>query len=276
MPFKPAMRGKKTYRRYSKKKVVKVTQKVRVPTFRPTQKAGIAEIVKQYIGRRTENKAVGNVVENDVAHNSSIGSADCEPIIAPIGQLDTTVGFSSATQRIGDRITPKSLTVKGVISLEPSLLNTTQTLYARVLILAQKDIKVGSQVLGGAVNTSALLRPMFNTVAGNDQIPFSGNTENLLHPVNTDLFRVYYDRIHKICGTGDGGIEENPARSYMWSYRFRQLPASLTFDEGNGDYPNNFAPFVAIGYAYADGTPPDTVNTRLVSHVYSLLTFEDA
>lgn len=234
------------------------------------------DIVKRMLDKRLENKAIGNVVEDNVSHNSGIGAGDCEPIIAPIAQLDTTTGFSSATQRVGDKITPKSLRVKGVVSLDPTLQDTTQPFYVRILVLAQKDIKVGSQVLGGAVNASALLRPMFNTLAGNDQIPFSGTAQNLLQPVNTDLFRVYYDRVHKICGTGDGGIEQNAARAFMWSYKFKQLPASLTFDEGNGDYPNNFAPFVAIGYAYADGTAPDVATTRLVSNVYSMLTFEDA
>jgi len=258
-----------------KKKVVKVTQKVRVPTLRPTQRAGIADIVKRYIARHNENKAVGWIVENSVAHNSPIGSADCYPLVQQIAQLDTTTGISSAVQRIGDRITPKSLRVKGVVSMTGGQ-GTSQSFYVRILILAQKDIKVGAQVAAGSVQASALLRPMFNSVAGNDQIAFSGNTQDILQPINTDLFRVYYDRIHKVCAINNGAVEENPHRCFTWSYRFKQLPASLTYDEGNGDWVNNFAPFVAVGYAYADGTGPDIATTRIVSNTYSLLTFEDA
>lgn len=272
MPLKAKTARRKMSQTRRAKKTMKVTQTVKVPKLKPTQKAGILDIVKRVLNKQNENKGVGNVVENNVLHNSPIGAGDCYPIIAPIAQVDTSTGFSSATQRFGDRITPKSLTVSGVISLiQPQ--NTTQSFYVRVMVLAQKDIKVGSQVTGG-VNAAALLRPMFNTLAGNDQVPFSGNTEDILKPINTDLFRVYYDRVHKVCANADG-VEENPARSYVWSYRFKQLPASLTFDEGNGDYPNNFAPFVAVGYAYCDGTAPDIATTRIVSNTYSLFTFTD-
>jgi len=237
-------------------------------------KAGITDIVKTLLGRKTENKAVGWKVEDSVAHNSPIGAADCYPLVQQIQQLDVTGGISSAVQRIGDKIQPKSLRVRGCISLRSSQ-DTIQNLYVRVLILAQKDIKVGSQVAGGSVNANALLRPMFNTPAGADQAAFGGTTQNLLQPVNTDLFRVYYDRIHKLCPASNATVE-NTMGSYTWSYDFKSLPANLTYDEGNADWANNFAPFVAIGYAYADGTSPDTATTRIVSNTYSLLTFEDA
>lgn len=237
-------------------------------------KAGITDIVKTLLGRKTENKGVGWTIENSVVHNSSIGTADCQPLIQQIGQLDVTTGVSSAVQRIGDKIQPKSLRVRGVISLLGNQ-STTQTFYVRVLILAQKDIKVGSQV-NTAVNSAALLRPMLNTAPGADQVAFSGTTQSLMYPVNADLFRVYYDKIIKVCATNDGAVEENPHRCFTWSYNFKALPANLTYDEGNGDWANNFAPFVAVGYAYADGTGPDVATTRIVSNTYSLLTFEDA
>jgi len=236
-------------------------------------KAGITDIVKTLLGRKTENKAVGWKTEDSVSHNSAIGAADCVPLVQQIQQLDVTGGISSAVQRIGDKIQPKSLRVRGCISLKGGQ-ETIQNIWVRVLILAQKDIKVGSQVSGGSVNANALLRPMFNTPAGGDQTAFGGTTQNLLQPVNTDLFRVYYDRVHKLCPAQNATVE-NTMGSYIWSYDFKSLPANLTYDEGNGDWANNFAPFVAIGYAFADGSAPDVL-TRIVSNTYSLLTFEDA
>lgn len=277
MPLKGTMRkGGKTRRTIPgrSRKTVKITQKVRVPMMKPTTKAGITDLVKTLLGRKTENKAVGWKVEDSVSHNSPIGAADCYPLVQQIGQLDVSGGINSAVQRIGDKIQPKSLRVKGVVSIKTDQ-NTIQNLYVRVLILAQKDIKVGSQVSGGSVNANALLRPMFNTAAGADQAAFGGTTQNLLQPVNTDLFRVYYDKIHKVCPASNATVE-NVMGSFRWGYDFKQLPANLTYDEGNGDWANNFAPFIALGYAYADGTAPDTATTRIVSNTYSLLTFEDA
>jgi len=220
---------------------------------------------------------IGWEVESNVNHNSAISGADCEPIVQQIVPIDSATGNTSG-QRMGDRISPKSLVVKGVVSFRPDTCTTSQPLYVRVVIAAQKSIKVGSQVLSGSVDTNRLLRPGFAGV-GTDQVPFNGNTPEINYPINKDLFRVYYDKVFQL-GTGipsSGGYGDTPFPQYAkrWSYRFKELPSALTFDEGNGDWANNFAPFVAIGYSYTDGTAPDLI-TRLVSNTTSFLTFEDA
>jgi len=221
------------------------------------------------IARQSENKAVGWNVEANVQHNSAIGAADCEPVLQEIGQ-----GLTSQA-RVGDRIKPKSLKVHGVVSFNPDDCTTSQNIYVRVIIAAQKNIKVGSDVAGGSVDTGHLLRP---ALAGGAEVPFAGNTMDLNYPVNRDLFRVYYDRTFKLSSgvvTG-GSVETQPLYSKRWSYRFKQLPAALTYDAGNANWANNFAPFVAIGYAYSDGSSPDVATTRLITNTYSLLEYEDA
>lgn len=226
------------------------------------------------MGRKTENKAVGWVIEGNVSHNSGITAADCYPLVQDIGQLDVTGGISSAVQRIGDKIQPKSLRVRGCISVKTGQL-TAQNLYVRVMILSQKDIKVASQVTGGSVNANALLRPMLNAGAGNDEVQYTGSTQTSLYPINTDLFRVYMDKTFKLSPAQNLTVE-NPGGAFRWAYDFKQLPANLTYDNGNGNFANNFAPFIAIGYSYADGTAPDVATTRIISNTYSLLSFEDA
>lgn len=231
--------------------------------------------MKKLLGRKTENKAVGWVVEGNVSHNSGVTAADCYPLVQDIGQLDVTTGINSAVQRIGDKIQPKSLKVRGCISVKTGQL-TSQVLYVRVMILAQKDIKVSSQVTAGSVNANALLRPMLNTgPPAADEAQYTGSTQTSLYPINTDLFRVYMDKTFKLSPAQNLTVE-NPGGAFRWGYDFKQLPANLTYDSGNGNFANNFAPFVAIGYCYADGTVPDVATTRIVSNTYSLLTFEDA
>lgn len=230
--------------------------------------------MKTLLGRKTENKAVGWSVESNVSHNSGILAADCVPVIQDIGQLDTTTGINSAVQRIGDKIQPKSLRVRGCISVKTGQ-TSIQNLYVRVMILAQKDIKVASGVIAGGVNTAALLRPMFNTAAGADEAAYTGSTQTSLQLVNTDLFRVYYDKTFLLCPAANPTVE-NTKGSFRWGYDFKQMPTNLTFDNTNGNYANNFAPFLALGYCYADGTAPDIATTRIVSNTYSLLSFEDA
>lgn len=244
--------------------------------MKDTQKVQIKEMVDRALGRRLENKFVGWSIEDCVNHNSAISAPDCVPIVQQIAQLNQiTAGDSSATAREGDRINPKSLTVRGVLSLKTESQTDVKNLLVRVMILAQKDIKVGAQVSAGAVDTARLLKPGYTTGPGDDQTQFLGLTNNVYEPVNRDLFRVYYDKVFKLCPATNATVE-NTRQVVQWSYRFKQLPSALTYDEGNGNWANNFAPFLAIGYSYADCTEPDTIITKVKSTVSSFLSFEDA
>lgn len=223
-----------------------------------------------------ENKAIGNIVEANVNHNSSIVAADCLPLIPQISPIDSAAGNTS-TQRMGDRIKPKSLKVSGTLALRTGSFVTNQVVYVRVLLLQQKNIKSGGQVAAGGVDIAHLLRPSMPGVGLAEQ-PFNGFTINLDYPVNKDLFRVYYDKKFKLGGPGGAVANpENPSGAVRWSYTFKQgkMPAALTYDDGNGDWANNFAPFYCVGYAYADGTSPD-ITARLTTNTYSHFEYEDA
>lgn len=228
------------------------------------------------IARNLENKLVGWPVELNVQHNRSIGAADCYPLVQEIVPIDSAVGNTSQ-QRMGDRIKPKSLKVKGVVSYTPDTCNTAQNVYVRIIIASQKSIKVGSQVQAGNVAANQLLRPGYQGL-GLDQVPFSGSTIDLNAPINKDLFRVYMDKTIKLSpsNVSAGGREAMPQYSARWSHTFKQLPSTLTYDEAHGDWANNFAPFVALGYAFPDGTLDALTYTRIIHNVSSFLEFEDA
>jgi len=237
------------------------------------QKKAVTKLVKTIIARNLENKTCGFALETNVSHNSAIGPADCVPIVGQIMPIDNLLADTS-TQRQGDRITPKSLVVRGVLSQRSTPLN--QPLYVRVMIVAQKNIKTGSAITGGGVDTGNLLNPCFQVVGGKSA-PYTGATVELNYPINTELFKVYMDRIIKIAPHRfDASEEEGPATCARWMYRFKSLPAALTYDDGNGNWANNFAPFLAIGYSYADGTAPDVVSQQIQSNSFSQLEFEDA
>lgn len=230
------------------------------------------------IARETENKAIGWDVENQVAHNASITPGDCYSLVNMIEPIDSATA-NTAQQRMGDKIKPKSLRVHGMVTLNPAYSDTSIPLYVRVIIATQKNLKVGSQIVAGGVATASLLRPAIAGV-GTDQVGWTGASQQLLYPVNRNLFRVYYDKVHKLTPQNasvpfvDGS--PNSGFTYRWKYKFKDLPAKFTFDETNGDWPNNFAPFVATGYCLADGSPTPTPDVRIQQSVFSILEFEDA
>lgn len=238
--------------------------------MKDTQKAQTLQLVKRMISRDTENKAVGYIVEDAVTHNSNISAADCRPLIGLIGQ------GTDQFQRIGDVVKPKSLVVRGTLALNGSSITggyTQVPLRVRVMILAQKDVKVGAQINTGAIDTAHLLEPNIDVA---NEVDYSGTTINALFPVNRDLFRVYYDKTFTLCGPEPEGVEAVNKFMASWSYRFKKLPSSFHFDNGNGDWVNNFAPFLAVGYSFPDGSSPDLVTRRLVSTAYARLEYEDA
>lgn len=208
-------------------------------------------------------------VETGILHNSAIGAADCRSIIPQISQ------GTESFERIGDRIKPKSLVVRGTITISKEQPADNRVLYVRLLLLAQKNIKSPGQVNTGNVAVNQLLRP--NVGAGNAEVAYSGQTHNIHDPINRDLFRVYMDKTVKLCPVDQTtSVETRAPTAYTFSYAFKDLPASLSFTEDNPTFPNNFAPFFALGYAYADNETPDVVQQRVCSTVSSYLTFEDA
>lgn len=222
-------------------------------------------VAKRVTARAIPNKGIGWQVEALTDHNSGITNPDCYPIVQQL------VKGTAIYEREGDRVKPKSLIVKGQIGINPDYNPDTKAMYVRVIIAQQKTVRSVGQY--GSLDTSHLLKPLF---AGVPEVSFTGAEPQISLPVNRDLFRVYMDKVFLITPTGALAGDSRLGNQKKWSYRFKQMPSTLTYDEGNGDYCNNFAPFVALGYAYTDGTAPDVLNTRIQHSVYSQLTFEDA
>jgi len=217
--------------------------------------------------QNVENKEIGNVIQSNVAHNSGITNADLVPLIPEIAS-----GTDGST-RLGDRIKPLSLKVKGTVSVYEN--PDTKPFYVRILMLTQKDVKVGSQV-GTSTDPAHLLR---TAIPGASEIAFSGNRAELDYYVNDNKFKVLYDKttlIAPVTTVGSGAGNSAQFSQFRFSKTIKSLPAHFSFDEGNGNWVNNYAPFFAIGYAYADGSAPDTVTTRISCQAYSRLTYEDA
>lgn len=230
----------------------------------PAFNKAVTSIVKKQIDRNTEDKKIGWTIDFQ-QHNSAIGTPDMYPVIQLIPQGDASYN------REGARISPKSLVVRGSVNLLSVASQPNNTpLYVRMIIAAQKDVKVSTQT-NIQCDAAHLLRP---ANVGADQVAFSGTLLQLNYPVNDLKFRTFMDKVVKLTPVTDGSVETRGTQSYRFVKRI-SCPKYLTFDTGNGDSPNNFAPFFCVGYAYQDGTAPDVVATRIVSQVSSILTFED-
>lgn len=217
------------------------------------------------IGREAENKQRGFILEQNVTHNSNISDADVVPIVGSIPE-----GTSSLT-RLGDRIKPKSLLVRGIISTNPAYNPDNKPMVVHVFILSCKDKKTNALVQAGA-GMADLLKP---NIGGTEQVPFDGTAQRGLYPVNTEKFRLHYHK-SMLLAPGSAGAGTRQFETLRWQYRFKKLPASLTYDEATGDDANNFAPFMVIGYHYSDSVSGEGINQRVVSNAFAQLDYEDA
>lgn len=244
---------------------------------KPTASA-VRKIAKSVVKREAEDKFISS--QGAVLFNSRISSAsECYPLLPQI-----TVGTGDF-QRIGDKVRGKYLYVKGYVQLDQYYLdNTTGTQYlppftVRAMILSQKNIKVGSEV-STRVDVAHLLK---DNIATGTARPYDGDLLDNLAPINKDLFRVHMDRKFKfswvargdLTVSGDTGYGVGQERTKYFTVRIK-LPATMTFDDGNGNWVNNFAPFLCIGFVNDDGTAKYTVGTPLRVGWLSTAYYEDS
>lgn len=231
------------------------------------------KIAKAVISKESETKFVS--VTQDLSFNSTISSAsECYGLLPRIGT--GTQDF----QRIGDRVTGRYLYIKGHLQYNAAYINSAGMNYVppstvRILILSQKNIKSEGQLSN--VDVNHLLKD--NVGTGTARAYVGTMTDNLA-PVNKDLFKVYMDKKIRMKviqqftdGTGSSSIVGLPTAYF--SCRIK-LPKTLTFDDGNGDYANNFAPFICLGSVVDDGSAPWTASTPYRMTFLSTAYFDDA
>lgn len=235
------------------------------PLRKPVAKA-VARIAKRVVSRRLEDKhAVFQVVDNPF--NSAITlPGDAQPVVKAIPQ------GSGEANRQGDQIKPKYLKVTGVVTLDPPpgygpTDPQNNPLMVRIMCVSQNNIKYGDT---STLNFVSLLRDTGGAVHA-----FNGQRTDCLLPINTDLFRVYFDRKVVLRPVVEATTESTNKSTYMYSFKIK-CPAHFKFDSSIGDYPNNWAAFMLCGYAYMNGAPPDAVKQVIHHSVRSHLIYEDA
>lgn len=245
------------------------TRKMRKPKISKPAATAVRRIVKQEISRNSEDKLV-SLFQSQV-HNSAIGSGDVYRLLPSITQ------GVDAHQRIGDSVRAKSLMVKFRLALPPNYWQNIQTFtvpfQVRLMILKQKNVKANGQLAN--VDTAHLLRPNFGS---STELSYDGSPQRHMSPINTELFEVLFDKKvymlpQDVQRTNLGTYPLTP--NTMEITKYVKCPARLTYDDGNGNEANNFAPFAVAGYCKADGTI-DTINTALQVDVMTTVKFEDS
>lgn len=232
---------------------------------------GLTQLVRRIANRGREVKHVGQTVVN-AAFNQQI-TTDVYTVMP-----DVTEG-TDGHQRIGDRVRPKYLLIKGKLMYDLSMQGSyIPPATVRLLILSQKNVKTSLQIRNNEIDTAHLLKDNIGTDVGRAYV--GGPFDNLA-PINKDLFTVHMDRkvkmraqIEKEVGNNNTVLGYATQRTVTFTCKIK-CPASLTFDDGNLNTPNNFAPFFCVGGVNDDDSAAFTVSTPYRVVVQSELYFVD-
>lgn len=226
------------------------------------------DLVKRIVARGRENKMVGRRIWAAKAVTPAITAGDsvCPEIIQGTQEF----------QRVGDRVQPKWLGVKGTIAVKYDQNNLTDTIHARVMIVRMREVDKNTESLTQfAAKSNTLLKT--NLGVGNSEAGYTGGAVSNLYPVNTDSFRVLYDKTFVLGPATYVAGQSQPSNfGSVASFSAKlALPSSLIFTD-NSNQPQNYAPIILIGYCYPDGRPLAGDEAVLTADAYARLIYEDA
>lgn len=272
---KKAMPGRKRYaRKYiSKRKAV-----------RKAKKSNFAKAVKAVMAGESETKEIYHTTGDSlVMFNGVIDSTGDYQQIVPA----MAAGVND-NQRIGQVVTARSLNIKGHIKLNVNMLSGTSAdgtslpnVVARLMVLSLK-----SRSTWPIVNTSAIpLGTLLNK--GGTTTGFNGRLTDIYAPINTEVFTVHSDKRFYLNQEFVNAIGvsapstyisqdiKNTVKFFNINVKCKNKKLKYDEDEGLGLYPNNFAPFLVLGYAFLDGSSADSISTNLGLSYVSTLRYDD-
>ena len=198
--------------------------------------------------------------------------------------LPAIVQGTAKNQRVGSRVHPVKLVVRGYIVYNLDTQINARMLLLRMFCVEDKRLKS----LGTGTTSGNLIE------FGGTPVTYDGSVTRHLAPPNKDGFRIFKDKrmtMKKPYGytaTSTNGAQANQAGSLLEidSSLFRpftivlrpgkHLPRTMTYDEAeSASYPNNSNPVVAIGYTDVFNAPADTTTTQITMSWCTTLYYTD-
>lgn len=228
------------------------------PKQQANSRVATVGMVKRILHKNLENKLAGTAYQ--VQFNAQIDSPG-----DAYGLLPSIANGSGDNTRVGNRITPRGLLVSLNVYMSTDAGSPPgTTLLPRILVMQQKS-QTGFQP-GLSVDFARLLD------RGQGEHAFTGELVNYREPINTDSFHVYKDIKTKIgVGNGDENLSVISKTYKFWV----PCPKTLLYADGQ-NYPQNFAPFICVGFARADGVVGNPGYLGITMDWSTTLYYEDA
>jgi len=249
----------------------------------PKTKSAQVALIKQVISREIETKFRSQAPVIDVGFNSSITNSDMISLLPRLVQQQSS-DSGSIYERQGTKISPKKLNIKCMINLNSAISRSTNIVVC-YYVLTHKSFKHFPD-LATQQNVESSL---FKTGDFNETYGFDGLYLNSTFPINDSEY-VVLKQGKFLLGKNTGVIQDSTATGNQPVYGDRtckmlnfdiKCPSKLIYDQDSNSprlvyYPNNFAPFMVMGYYHQDQSPADEVNADIAVTLRTSLWYDDA
>lgn len=257
---------------------------------RPAKKT-VKKAIKTNSNRIFEKKVLKVIhkqAENKEAwHTSGTSLIKFNSGINATGDYQRLVPFISQgtadNQRIGDQIRAQSMNLKGYIkfdvSLDPALSLNNVAVGVRMMVLSLKNNLSWASLSSSATPLTNLLKK------GGTTVGFTGLINDLMAPINTDLFTVHYNKViymnqSYVAYSTLAGYYSSDVKDLVrfFNIKIKCKNKLLKYDSGtdSGTLPTNFSPFLICGYSFLNGAGGDVVSTQLGLQYQTIFRYEDA
>jgi len=252
------MAGKKTMKKKGSTSV-QPTKKKAAKLSPPVVKA-----VKNILNAQTETKLkIADVVSAGTAFTRGITSvAEIYPCLPPV---NVSTSSANSHTRVGDLITPTSLTIKGRVSFTFNT-QVARSITVHIFCLSAHAVKNWD-------NYSAIpITTLLDNGAGSD-VQFDGTVRTSLLPVNRQTFTVHkYLKfpLVKALGNTNASISTPTDSVISPGYTSKEFTIRLKTPKFlkyalSGSYPQNFAPFLCMGWTYNDEATAGDAPSQLIT-----------
>lgn len=183
------------------------------------------------------------------------------------------------SNRIGNRVTGKKLTLTGAISWSPSIGQFGTFANARIGVrLFVIQPRQYSQIGDVLANTATWMPNLLQK--GSTATAFTGAINDLWSPINTEAFIKYYDRVFYLTGTYQAsavGMSQLIGATKIFKIKLDCHNKIVKYENAISTVnPTNYAPVFCIGYAHMDGSGPDVASTAIVCQWDAVFDYDDA
>lgn len=245
---------------------------------------------KQAIFERIERIPYADIITGDltnypvVARQPNQVNSNYYNLLPGISQSTTGEAGRKYNNRIGNEIILKSVDIKGFLEYDQSFATDVNAknkkLLVRFMVLSQK--RSGNFSSAYTNMSNRMLRTATN--ADENTGPFTGAAINGMQDINRDVYTVHYEKkIYMdapvlVPGSTDVDVGINPSTLKFINHKMRfggKRGLKLKFANAGATVPENFAPFIVIGYSSlsANQKPSD----GLVRFTYNVVAdYQDA